>query len=106
MFRFRSVQLAFLNQFSGPMPTFWAGIDQIVNVSRGGRMAFLLGESSDQGYWQFFPSSVFGKDAAGAACWFAIAFVGWVETAVCQTQTVLSLYPNTTLFFRECVERH
>ena len=54
-FRFLSVQLAFLNQFSGPMPTFWAGIDQIVNVSRGGRMAFLLGETSDQGFWLFFP---------------------------------------------------
>ncbi|VAW34892.1 hypothetical protein MNBD_CHLOROFLEXI01-5274, partial [hydrothermal vent metagenome] len=55
MFRFPSQKLAFLNQFSGPMPTFWAGIDQIVNVSRGGRMAFLLGESSDQGFWLFFP---------------------------------------------------
>ncbi|MCA9944708.1 MAG: glycosyltransferase family 39 protein [Anaerolineales bacterium] len=55
VFRFPSARLAFLNQFSGPMPTFWAGIDQIVNVSRGGRMAFLLGESSDQGFWQFFP---------------------------------------------------
>ena len=54
-FRFPSVQLAFLNAYSGPMPTFWAGIDQIVNVSRNGRMAFLLGESSDQGFWQFFP---------------------------------------------------
>ena len=54
-FRFPSMQLTFLDEFSGPMPTFWAGIDQIVNVSRGGRMAFLLGESSAQGFWQFFP---------------------------------------------------
>ncbi len=55
MFRFPSEAFAGLNRFSGPMPTFWAGVDQIVNVSRGGRMAFLLGESSDQGFWQFFP---------------------------------------------------
>ncbi|MCP4418742.1 MAG: phospholipid carrier-dependent glycosyltransferase, partial [Chloroflexi bacterium] len=54
-FRFPSERLAFLNRFSGPMPTFWAGIDQIVNVSRDDRMAFLLGESSDQGFWLFFP---------------------------------------------------
>jgi len=54
-FRFPSEAFAGLNRFSGPMPTFWAGIDQIVNVSRGGRMAFLLGESSNQGFLLFFP---------------------------------------------------
>jgi hypothetical protein len=54
-FRFPSDQFAFLNQFNGPMPTFWAGIDQIVNVSRGGRAAFLLGETSTQGFLLFFP---------------------------------------------------
>ncbi len=54
-FRFPSETFAFLNQFSGPMPTFWAGVDQIVNVSREGRMAFLLGESSNQGFLLFFP---------------------------------------------------
>ncbi|WP_420644321.1 ArnT family glycosyltransferase [Candidatus Leptofilum sp.] len=54
-FRFPSEMLAELNQFSGPMPTFWAGIDQIVNVSRGGRAAFLLGETSTDGFWLFFP---------------------------------------------------
>ena len=55
MFRFPSETLAGLNQFSGPMPTFWAGLDQIVNVSRGGRAAFLLGETSTDGFLLFFP---------------------------------------------------
>jgi len=54
-FRFPSAVLAGLNRFSGPMPTFWAGLDQIVNVSRGGRAAFLLGETSLEGFWLFFP---------------------------------------------------
>jgi hypothetical protein len=54
-FRFPSETIDFLNRFSGPMPTFWAGVDQIVNVSREGRMAFLLGESSGQGFLLFFP---------------------------------------------------
>lgn len=54
-FRFPSEALAGLNRFSGPMPTFWAGIDQIVNVSRGGRAAFLLGQTSLEGFWLFFP---------------------------------------------------
>jgi hypothetical protein len=54
-FRFPSAVLAGLNRFSGPMPTFWAGLDQIVNVSRGGRAAFLLGETSTEGFLLFFP---------------------------------------------------
>ncbi|WP_420631979.1 ArnT family glycosyltransferase [Candidatus Leptofilum sp.] len=54
-FRFPSEVLAGLNEFSGPMPTFWAGIDQIVNVSRGGRAAFLLGETTTEGFLLFFP---------------------------------------------------
>ncbi|MCP4359305.1 MAG: phospholipid carrier-dependent glycosyltransferase [Chloroflexi bacterium] len=54
-FRFPSAQMQFLNGISGPMPTFWAGIDQIFNVSRGGRAAFLLGEFSDQGFPLYFP---------------------------------------------------
>jgi hypothetical protein len=54
-FRFPSEALHFLNKWSGPMPTFWAGLDQILNVSRGGRAAFLLGEFSDQGFLLYFP---------------------------------------------------
>ncbi len=54
-FRFPSETLQFLNSASGPMPTFWAGLDQILNVSRGGRAAFLLGEFSDQGFLLYFP---------------------------------------------------
>lgn len=54
-FRFPSEALQSLNSTSGPMPTFWAGLDQILNVSRGGRAAFLLGEFSDAGFPLYFP---------------------------------------------------
>jgi 4-amino-4-deoxy-L-arabinose transferase-like glycosyltransferase len=54
-FRFPSPPFQLLNAFSGPMPTFWAGIDQVLHVSRGGRAAFLLGEFSDQGFLLYFP---------------------------------------------------
>ncbi|MCL4263248.1 MAG: glycosyltransferase family 39 protein [Anaerolineae bacterium] len=54
-FRFPSETLQFLNSANGPMPTFWAGLDQILNVSRGGRAAFLLGEFSDEGFPLYFP---------------------------------------------------
>ena len=54
-FIFPSDTMAFLNGLSGPMPTFWAGVDQIVNVSRSGRAAFLLGEYSADGFLWYFP---------------------------------------------------
>ncbi len=54
-FRFGSELLAGLNQFSGPMPTFWAGIEQILLLSQGGRTAFLLGETTTTGFLAYFP---------------------------------------------------
>lgn len=54
-FHFRSDQLAHLNRFAGPMPTFWAGIEQILFISSGGRPAFLLGQFSNEGFPLYFP---------------------------------------------------
>lgn len=55
-FRFRSDVLAGLNHLSGPMPTFWAGIEQIAGFTGGGRgSAFLLGRFSDHGFRAYFP---------------------------------------------------
>lgn len=54
-FRFGSDLLEGLNQFRGPMPTFWAGIEQILLLSQGGRTAFLLGETTNTGFLAYFP---------------------------------------------------
>ncbi len=54
-FRFGSQILMGLNDFSGPMPTFWAGIEQILLLNQGGRTAFLLGETTTTGFWAYFP---------------------------------------------------
>lgn len=54
-FRFASELLAGLNQYSGPMPTFWAGIEQILLLNQGGRTAFLLGETTTTGFLAYFP---------------------------------------------------
>ena len=48
-------RLAALNLFSGPMPTFWSGIERILLLSEGGRPAFLMGEFSSQGFPLYFP---------------------------------------------------
>lgn len=54
-FKFQSQFLAGLDQYSGPMPTFFAGIEKIAILSVGGRPAFLLGEFSTDGWWYYFP---------------------------------------------------
>jgi hypothetical protein len=47
--------LAGLNGWNGPMPTFWAGLEQVLFISSGGRPAFLLGHFSNEGFWYYFP---------------------------------------------------
>lgn len=54
-FLFIDERLLWLNAFSGPMPTFWSGVERIALLSGGGRAAFLLGEFSDEGFWYYFP---------------------------------------------------
>jgi hypothetical protein len=54
-FAFQSQPLEALNGRSGPIPTFWEGIEQIVSLSGGGRPTFLLGEFSAEGFAAYFP---------------------------------------------------
>ncbi len=54
-FLFLDARFSVLNRFSGPMPTFWSGIERILLVSEGGRPSFLMGEFSNQGFALYFP---------------------------------------------------
>jgi 4-amino-4-deoxy-L-arabinose transferase-like glycosyltransferase len=54
-FFFSSEWLLFLNEWRGPMPTFWAGIEKILLLSGGGRASFLMGEMSSEGFLLYFP---------------------------------------------------
>jgi hypothetical protein len=54
-YQFKTETLAALNDVSGPLPTFLAGVEQIVSLSGGGRPAFLLGHFSAEGWWYYFP---------------------------------------------------
>jgi hypothetical protein len=54
-FRFVTEPLTAWNSMSGPMPTFWAGIEQILRLSGGGRPTFLLGQFSQEGFVSYFP---------------------------------------------------
>ncbi len=54
-FSFAGTPLSDINSVKGPMPVFWAGIEQILRLSAGGRANFLLGETSLEGWWYYFP---------------------------------------------------
>ena len=60
-FWFSEESLLFLNQFSGPMPTFWAGIAKIADLGGGGRAAFLNGAYSAVGFPAYFPTAFLVK---------------------------------------------
>lgn len=53
--QFVTAQLTPLNAVRGPMPTFWAGIEQVLAINQGGRPAFLLGRTSTEGFLGYFP---------------------------------------------------
>lgn len=44
-----------LNRLSGPIPTYWAGLEQILFLSGGGRASYLGGQFSDTGFPLYFP---------------------------------------------------
>jgi hypothetical protein len=54
-FLFIDERLIWLNTFTGPMPTFWSGVERIALLSGGGRPSFLLGQFSTEGFWYYFP---------------------------------------------------
>ncbi len=56
-FWFQDDWLVFLNQFRGPMPTFWAGIAKIANLGSSGRGSFLNGVYSADGFLAYFPTA-------------------------------------------------
>ena len=59
--QFRSAALGWLDGRYGPMPTFWAGIEQILFLSGGGRPSFLLGQFSTTGFGYYFPVALLVK---------------------------------------------
>lgn len=53
--RLLTPSMDFLDGVTMPMPTYWAGVEQILTLSQGGRPSFLLGSFSDTGWWYYFP---------------------------------------------------
>lgn len=76
-----SSHVAFLNGVSAPMPTFWAGVEQILLLSEGGRPSFLLGETSTAGFAAYFPIAFLVKTPL-ITLFLLISVVVWYLIAI------------------------
>jgi 4-amino-4-deoxy-L-arabinose transferase-like glycosyltransferase len=95
---FRSDPLLGLNGLRGPMATFWAGIEQILSLSGGGRPSFLLGRFSTEGFLAYFPVALAVKTPPAGLILLPLAAVillGFSQTRRC----ALFLSLPAALFF-------
>ena len=75
-FRFQAEVLQGLNQFSGPMPTLWAGLEQIALLTGQGRYeAFMAGRFSADGFAGYFPFAFAVKTPLLVLFLFVLAMV-------------------------------
>lgn len=97
-FLFLDPRLAFLNRFSGPMPTFWSGIERILLLSEGGRPAFLLGEFSSEGFLLYFPVAFAVKTPLMVLVLFLFAALLLLVIAQTRPAAVFLLLPALLYF--------
>ena len=98
-FQFISPDLAALNRWAGPMPTFWAGVEQIARLGGGGRaQSFLLGRFSDDGFLAYFPVAFAVKTPLVLLAAFILAAV-WLVRDRRTRRRALFLLLAAALFF-------
>jgi 4-amino-4-deoxy-L-arabinose transferase-like glycosyltransferase len=99
LFSFVSPQLLPLNRWSGPMPTFWAGIEQIVLLSESGRsQTFLLGQFSNEGFLAYFPVAFLVKTPLIILLPLPIAIVLLLRSGATQSNALFLLLPAFWFF--------
>ncbi|MBN1933571.1 MAG: glycosyltransferase family 39 protein [Anaerolineae bacterium] len=55
VYSFQWGPITLLGGLPGPMPSYFAGIQTILQRTGGGSTAFLMGQLSDRGWWYYFP---------------------------------------------------
>jgi 4-amino-4-deoxy-L-arabinose transferase-like glycosyltransferase len=96
--QFRSAALGWLDGRYGPMPTFWAGIEQILFLSGGGRPSFLLGQFSTTGFGHYFPVALLVKTPLISLLLVAGAAVGLLWSAPTRRRALFLLLPAAIYF--------
>ncbi len=98
-FAFVSPQLVALNEWQGPMPTFWAGIEQITLLSSGGRsQTFLLGQFSEEGFLAYFPIAFLVKTPLVVWLLLPVALVLLVRGPATRRKALFLLIPALWFF--------
>lgn len=97
-FTFVSPQLLRLNEWRGPMPTFWAGIEQIALLSGGRSQTFLLGQFSDEGFLAYFPVAFLTKTPLIILLLLPIALLLLLRNEATRRQTLFLLVPALWFF--------
>lgn len=98
-FQFHSAGLRILNDAAGPMPTYWAGIEQIVGVTDAGRgNSFLLGEVSDEGFPSYFPVAFLAKTPLPILVLLPVAAVVLLGKRGTRRRALFLLLPATIYF--------
>ncbi len=97
-FLFIDESLLWLNAYSGPMPTFWSGIERITLISGGGRPAFLLSMHSTEGFWFYFPVAFLVKTPLFVLLGFIFAVPAMLWHKPSRPKTIWLMVPIVIYF--------
>ncbi|MGB1252739.1 MAG: ArnT family glycosyltransferase [Candidatus Promineifilaceae bacterium] len=87
------------NQFQGPMPTFWAGIERIAVATGAGRQSYLLGQFSDSGFATYFPVALLVKTPVTTLMLWAVSIIVLLARGSAQRRQTLFLLIPIVLYF-------
>jgi len=87
-----------LEGLSLPMPTYWAGLEQILSLSEGGRPSYLLGEFSLDGWWYYFPAAFLVKTPVILLLLIAVSSVLLLWERQSRAKAVFLLIPSVVYF--------
>lgn len=97
-FQFQRPELLALNQWSGPMPTFWAGLERVLLWTSDGRPSFLLGQSSPNGFLAYFPVAFLVKTPLPALLLILLATIFTLRDPATRQQGLLLWLPAGLYF--------
>ncbi len=95
---FQSEALQRLNQYAGAMPTFFAGIEQILFLSGGGRPSYLNGNFSNNGFYAYFPVAFAVKTPLLALALFISAALFAMANSSSRKRALFLLLPAAAYF--------
>ncbi len=96
-FWFLDERFAWLNQYSAPMPTFWAGIERIMMATGDGRPTYLLGAFYNTGVPLYFPIAFLVKTPLVTLMLFIIAILTLLAKRTTRGRAFYLLIP--TIFY-------